>query len=131
VVLPLVDFMAVKLMVWLPIWVATGFQLNCPVAESKFAPDGSASADTVAVGSAAETWNRSSVPGLANCLPGTWTGLSEVTESVACIVSVPTVAATTIPSPGLMASTWKSTVNWPGRVRMLAGSWTDPLELER
>ena len=123
---------AAKSTVWLAIWVAAGFQRNSPVRESKVAPTGRVPEDNAAEGSAAETWKRSSVPGLANCRPGTRSGLelSGVTERVACTTSDPTPADTTTASPGLTASMRNSAVDWPARVRTLAGTWTAELELE-
>ena len=123
---------AAKSTVWLAIWVAAGFQRNSPVRESKVAPTGRVPEDNAAEGSAAETWKRSSVPGLANCRPGTRSGLepSGVTERVACTTSDPTPADTTTASPGLTASMRNSAVDWPARVRTLAGTWIAELELK-
>jgi len=123
---------AAKSMVWLPIWVAAGFQRNSPVRASKAAPTGSVPADNTAAGSAAETWKRSSLPGWANFRPGRRSGLepSGVTESAASTTSDPTLADTTTPSPGLTALIWNSTVDWPPRVCTIAGTWTAGLELE-
>ena len=126
------ESMAAKPIVWLPICVPAGFHRNSPLAASNSAPIGSVAAVKVAAGSLADTWKRSSAPGLAYCRPGTRIGLvrSGVTVRVVCTTSVPILAATTIPSAALTASIWNSTADCPGRVRILAGSCSDALELE-
>src|SRR5688500_4204223 len=106
-----------------------------PAAGSKVAPAGNVPDDKVADKSAGETWKRTSVPYLTHCRPGTRMGneRSWATEMVSSTTSLPNCAATTIPSAvaSPTASTWNSTMDWPGRVRTLSGSLTELLELER